>query len=203
MSEDLQGCEPTPGGPPVAASRAGDTPVSQAYEIEAPTSQAMRDLGAGLARVLRAGDVVILNGPLGAGKTTFAQGVGRGLQVRGQVASPTFVVARVHPSLVGGPALVHVDAYRLGGAGELDDLDLDAGLAESVTLVEWGSGVAEILSEDRLEIDIDRDAGATPESELRVVRVRPIGARWAAAARDLQAMAGAAVPRPGSADGPS
>ena len=85
----------------------------------------------------------MLTGELGAGKTTFTQGLGEGLGVRGAVTSPTFVIARVHPSEVGGPALVHVDAYRLGGIDELDDLDLDASLDEAVTVVEWGTGIAE------------------------------------------------------------
>lgn len=152
---------------------------SRSYEAEVPTAAAMRDLGAALATLLRAGDLVLLTGPLGAGKTTFAQGVGRGLQVRGQVASPTFVLARVHPPLEAGPALVHVDAYRLGSTAELDDLDLDADLDRSVTVVEWGVGVVEALSPDRLEVDIDRDAGAGPDDDLRVVRFRTVGTRWA------------------------
>lgn len=117
-----------------------------------PTAAAMRALGGRLAGTLRAGDLVLLTGPLGAGKTTLVQGLGEALGVRGQVTSPTFVIARVHPSLAGGPALVHVDAYRLGGMAELDDLDLD--LEGSVTVVEWGGGLAEGLSADRLEITI-------------------------------------------------
>ena len=99
-----------------------------------------------LAGLLRPGDLLILSGDLGAGKTTFTQGLGAGLGVRGDVTSPTFVIARVHPSLVDGPALVHVDAYRLRGGLELDDLDLDASLEDAVTVVEWGSGVAEGVS---------------------------------------------------------
>ena len=87
-----------------------------------------------------AGDLVILSGDLGAGKTTLTQGIGAGLGVRGEITSPTFVIARVHPSLVGGPPLVHVDAYRLGGIDELDDLDLDTSLDDAVTVVEWGEG---------------------------------------------------------------
>ena len=95
---------------------------------------------------------MLLSGELGAGKTTLARGLGAGLGVRGDVTSPTFVIARVHPSLTGGPALVHVDAYRLGGLAEVDDLDLDASLDESVTVVEWGEGKVEGLAEDRLEV---------------------------------------------------
>lgn len=139
---------------------------------ESATEQA----GAALATVLRRGDLVILTGPLGAGKTTFTRGLGRGLGVRGPVASPTFVIARVHPSLIGGPDLVHVDAYRLTGPADLDDLDLDADAAESVTVVEWGRGRAEQLSADRLEIEL-QPAGS--EGQLRELTVRSVGRRWA------------------------
>ncbi len=147
-------------------------------------AEATRAFGHALAGVLRAGDLVVLTGPLGAGKTTLTQGIGTGLGVRGQVASPTFIIARVHPSLVGGPSLVHVDAYRLGSLEELDALDLDAGLDESVTVVEWGEGLAEVLSEDRLEIVLDRPHGAgagddaDPEAGERTVTLRAVGPRW-------------------------
>ncbi|WP_369824619.1 tRNA (adenosine(37)-N6)-threonylcarbamoyltransferase complex ATPase subunit type 1 TsaE [Cellulosimicrobium sp. CUA-896] len=104
----------------------------------------------------------MLTGDLGAGKTTLTQGIGAGLGVRGQVASPTFIVAREHPSLVGGPALVHVDAYRLGSLEEVDALDLDSSLDESVTVVEWGSGLVESLAGDRLEVVLERPRGAGP-----------------------------------------
>ncbi|MGO4245441.1 tRNA (adenosine(37)-N6)-threonylcarbamoyltransferase complex ATPase subunit type 1 TsaE, partial [Janibacter sp. RAF20_2_2] len=104
-----------------------------------PDTDATTALGRRLATLLRAGDLVVLTGGLGAGKTTLTRGLGAGLGVRGAVTSPTFVIARVHPSLVGGPELVHVDAYRLGGAAELDDLDLDSELDEAVTVVEWGA----------------------------------------------------------------
>jgi tRNA threonylcarbamoyladenosine biosynthesis protein TsaE len=145
-------------------------------ELRVPTGEQMRDLGRGLARMLRAGDLVILAGPLGAGKTTLVQGIGDGLGVRGPVTSPTFVIARVHPVLSGpGPALVHADAYRLGSIGEVDDLDLDADTAAAVTVVEWGAGLADTLSEDRLEITITPDPG----TEVRTVRLIPHGARWA------------------------
>ena len=107
----------------------------------------MRALGERLGRSVQAGDLVVLTGELGAGKTTLTQGLGVGLGVRGGVTSPTFVIARVHPSLVGGPDLVHVDAYRLGGIDELDDLDLDTSLDDAVTVVEWGAGLAEGLAE--------------------------------------------------------
>jgi tRNA threonylcarbamoyladenosine biosynthesis protein TsaE len=145
---------------------------------EAPDAEAMRALGAGLAGSLRAGDLVILSGELGAGKTTFTQGLGAGLSVRGDVTSPTFVIARVHPSMVGGPSLVHVDAYRLGGIAELDDLDLDTSLDEAVTVVEWGEGIAEALAEERLEIRLHRTTGADVEDDARSVEMVPVGARW-------------------------
>lgn len=139
---------------------------------------AMRDLGRALAGVLRAGDLVVLTGALGAGKTTFAQGLAEGLGVRGPVTSPTFVIARVHPPLAGGPPLVHVDAYRLGTAVEIDDLDLDASLPESVTVVEWGEGKVEGLAADRLEVTIERTAGGTGD-DTREVRITAVGPRWA------------------------
>lgn len=132
-------------------------------------------LGVSLAKLLRAGDLVVLTGDLGAGKTTLTQGIGDGLGVRGPVTSPTFVIARVHPSLVGGPALVHVDAYRLGSTLELDDLDLDTSLADAVTVIEWGAGLVEQLSDDRLEITLVAD----PDTESRVVTLTGVGRRWA------------------------
>ncbi|WP_182908280.1 tRNA (adenosine(37)-N6)-threonylcarbamoyltransferase complex ATPase subunit type 1 TsaE [Microbispora sp. H13382] len=143
-------------------------------EFRAATAEETRALGARLAALLGPGDLVVLSGPLGAGKTTLVQGVAEGLKVRGPITSPTFVIARVHPSLSGGPALVHADAYRLGGTLEVDDLDLDASLAESVTVVEWGEGLVEGLSEDRLEIHVERGA----EGEERRVRVTGVGSRW-------------------------
>jgi tRNA threonylcarbamoyladenosine biosynthesis protein TsaE len=148
-----------------------------AYDV--PDAEAMRALGASLATVLRAGDVVVLSGELGAGKTTLTQGLGAGLGVRGDVTSPTFVIARVHPPLGDGPALVHADAFRLGGVAELDDLDLDTSLDDAVTVVEWGEGVAEGLADQRLEIRIERAvADEAPELDPREVRVSPIGGRW-------------------------
>ena len=139
------------------------------------SAAAMRDLGRELAALLRGGDLVILTGPLGAGKTTLVQGIGEGLAVRGPVTSPTFVIARVHRPLAGsGPSLVHADAYRLGSVAELDDLDLDAHVASAVTVVEWGEGLAEGLAEDRLEISI-QPAG---DGDVRTVRLTGHGARW-------------------------
>jgi len=151
-------------------------------ELTVPAADGMRALGARLAGTLRAGDLVLLTGPLGAGKTTLVRGLGEALGVRGQVTSPTFVIARVHPSLTGGPGLVHVDAYRLGGLAEMDDLDLD--LDGSVTVVEWGEGLAEGLSADRLEITIGFAAsgasGGEPRDvdEPRTVRITRVGPRW-------------------------
>ena len=144
--------------------------------VEIPTAQDMRDLGTRLARILKPGDLVVLDGPLGAGKTTLAQGIGAGLGVRGDVTSPTFVIARVHPSLVDGPPLVHADAYRVDGSLEIDDLDLDASVDDSVTIVEWGKGLVEGLAADRLDIEISRTVGS--ESELREVRITAKGQRW-------------------------
>jgi tRNA threonylcarbamoyladenosine biosynthesis protein TsaE len=144
-------------------------------ELRIATAAAMRDLGRELATRLRAGDLVILTGPLGAGKTTLVQGIGEGLGVRGPVTSPTFVIARVHPALAGsGPSLVHADAYRLGSISEVDDLDLDADMASAVTVVEWGEGLAEGLAADRLEISIQPD----PDSDTRTVRLIGHGRRW-------------------------
>ncbi|WP_329463543.1 tRNA (adenosine(37)-N6)-threonylcarbamoyltransferase complex ATPase subunit type 1 TsaE [Streptomyces sp. NBC_01431] len=139
----------------------------------------MQELGRRIAKLLRPGDLVMLTGELGAGKTTLTRGLGEGLGVRGAVTSPTFVIARVHPSLVGGPALVHVDAYRLGGGlDEMEDLDLDVSLPESVVVVEWGEGKVEDLSEDRLQVLIDRVVGET-DDDRRTVTVTGIGPRWA------------------------
>ncbi|WP_129841868.1 tRNA (adenosine(37)-N6)-threonylcarbamoyltransferase complex ATPase subunit type 1 TsaE [Streptomyces sp. RFCAC02] len=139
---------------------------------------AMRDLGRGIAGLLRAGDLVLLTGELGAGKTTLTRGIGEGLGVRGAVTSPTFVIARVHPSLTGGPALVHVDAYRLdGGLEEMEDLDLDVALPESVVVVEWGEGRVEELSDDRLHVVIDRSG--TGGDDVRRVTLTGVGDRWA------------------------
>lgn len=147
-------------------------------EVRVPTEQDMRELGRRLAARLRAGDLVVLSGELGAGKTTLVQGLGEGLGVRLPITSPTFVIARVHPSLAGGPPLVHADAYRLGSVAELDDLDLDASVEESVTVVEWGEGLAEGLTDDRLEVTIGRADG-----EERVVGVAGVGPRWSGATR--------------------
>jgi tRNA threonylcarbamoyl adenosine modification protein YjeE len=146
-----------------------------------PDPEAMRSLGEALAQQLRAGDLIVLSGELGAGKTTFTQGIGAGLQVRGTVTSPTFVISREHPPVDGGPPLVHVDAYRLGGIDELDDLDLDTSLDDAVTVVEWGEGLAEGLAESRLEVRIFRALAHQDEHadlDPRRVLMTPIGPRW-------------------------
>ena len=152
-----------------------DLPV----EAELATATDTAEFGARLADILVAGDLVVLDGPLGAGKTAMTKGIAAGLGVHGRVTSPTFVIARVHPSLVGGPDLVHVDAYRLGGLDELDDLDLDTSLDDAVTVVEWGEGMAEGLSDSRLEVRITRAETADGELDPREVEVLGIGTRWA------------------------
>lgn len=132
----------------------------------------MRTFAEVLAENLRAGDLLILSGNLGAGKTTFTQSLGRALDVAGRITSPTFVIAREHPSLGEGPALVHVDAYRLSDAEELEDLDLDSELDESITVVEWGEGLAEQLSADYLSLTItpvfEYETGADGEGDADV-----------------------------------
>jgi tRNA threonylcarbamoyladenosine biosynthesis protein TsaE len=148
-------------------------------ELTVPVPQELADLaatralGARLGAGLRAGDLVVLSGPLGAGKTSLTQGIGQALGVRGAVTSPTFVLARTHR----GPLpLVHVDAYRMREAGarlELDDLDLDAALEDAVTVVEWGEGLAERLTDSWVEVHLDRTA-----AEGRSARVLCRGPRW-------------------------
>ena len=145
--------------------------------VTLPTAEDTQELGGRVAGLLRAGDLVLLSGDLGAGKTTLARGLGSGLGVRGPVTSPTFVIARVHPSMSDGPALVHVDAYRLDDLAEVDDLDLDASLDESVTVVEWGEGKVEGLAQDRLQITLRR--GTDVADETRTASLRPVGPRWA------------------------
>ena len=149
--------------------------------VTLPDREATQTWGRRLGALLRAGDVVVLTGGLGAGKTTLTQAIAEGLGVRGPVTSPTFVIARVHPSLVGGPELVHVDAYRLDGSLELDDLDLDSELDEAVTVIEWGAGLAEELSQERLELVIDVDTS----TEVRSIRLQPNGARFESVAAQV------------------
>ena len=140
---------------------------------EIATASEMEQLGRDLGGALRAGDLVVLTGPLGAGKTTLTRGIGAGLGVRGPVQSPTFVIARTHPSEVDGPPLVHVDAYRLGSPAELDDLGLD--LDRSVTIVEWGRDMVDGLLDSWWEVEIERGVADTVDLEdddPRVVTVR-------------------------------
>ncbi len=144
-------------------------------------ASATRELGRKLANVLAPGDLVILVGDLGAGKTTLAQGIGAGLGVEGTVASPTFIIARAHRPAPGRPALIHVDAYRLGSLAELDDLDLDESIEDAVTVVEWGAGIAEVLAESHLVITLERERGGRmddPEAGVRTVTLEGYGPRW-------------------------
>ena len=142
----------------------------------------MHELGLELGNALRAGDVLVLTGPLGAGKTTLTRGIGEGLGVRGPVTSPTFVLARTHPNLVDGPPLVHVDAYRLNSAVELDDLDID--FAHSVVVVEWGAGMLDGIVDSWLDVVIERPEGANAGElgeeliEPRTVTLTGHGERW-------------------------
>jgi tRNA threonylcarbamoyl adenosine modification protein YjeE len=142
--------------------------------IKVTDELAMHQLGLNLALLLDAGDMVLLTGPLGAGKTTMTRGVGEGLGVIGTVSSPTFVIARTHKREASSVPLVHVDAYRLGSPAEFDDLDID--LARSIVLVEWGRGFAEGLTTNFLDIEIERDH--TGESEVRQVTVLGFGERF-------------------------
>ncbi|KDN18184.1 tRNA (adenosine(37)-N6)-threonylcarbamoyltransferase complex ATPase subunit type 1 TsaE [Amycolatopsis rifamycinica] len=153
-----------------------------------PTPDDTMEFGRALGRVLRAGDLVLLAGPLGAGKTTLTRGIADGLGVGGRVSSPTFVLARVHPAGAAGVPLVHVDAYRLGGdLSQLDDLDLDTDLERSAIVVEWGEGSAERLSSDYLVVRLDRR-----EDDVREVTLEPHGT-WADRTR---AFDGCSVPTP-------
>jgi tRNA threonylcarbamoyladenosine biosynthesis protein TsaE len=143
--------------------------------IELATVEDTQAFGARLAKLLRAGDLLLLTGPLGAGKTALVRGIGAGLGVSGDITSPTFVIARVHR---GDPPLVHADAYRLGDAAdpraEIDDLDLDASADDAVTVVEWGEGMVEQLNEAYLGLRIDRR-----DDDTRVIDMVPHGGDWA------------------------
>jgi tRNA threonylcarbamoyladenosine biosynthesis protein TsaE len=141
--------------------------------IVLPTAADTHTFGARLAGILEAGDLVVLTGPLGAGKTALTQGIGAGLGVSGRVVSPTFVIARTHRG--GRVPLVHVDAYRLSRLDEVDDLDLDVSVGESVTVVEWGAGLVERLTDARLEVTIAR----RHDSEVREAELTPVGGDWA------------------------
>ena len=138
-----------------------------------PAAEDTQALGRALAEVLRAGDLVVLVGPLGAGKTALTQGIGAGLGVREPVTSPTFVISRVHRD--GRVPLVHVDAYRLGSVADVDDLDLDVTVEGSVTVVEWGQGLVERLTDEHLEVRLDRR-----EDDVRTAMLVPHGPSWEA-----------------------
>lgn len=154
--------------------------------MKLPTLADTHAFGRRLAPILRAGDLVLLTGPLGAGKTALVQGIGAGLGVSGAITSPTFVIARVHR----GPIpLVHADAYRLGDRpdprAEIDDLDLDASADDSITVVEWGAGLVEQLNDEYLQVRIDR-----LDDDTRVVELVPHGGDWADRLRDLDTSSG-------------
>ncbi|PYI67220.1 tRNA (adenosine(37)-N6)-threonylcarbamoyltransferase complex ATPase subunit type 1 TsaE [Arthrobacter livingstonensis] len=183
------------------------------WEFSTATAEQTQRLAENLAGLLRAGDLIVLSGGLGAGKTTFTQGLGRSLGVRDGIISPTFVLVRIHPNLPGGPNpggpdLVHVDAYRLGSEAEIDDIDLENTMDSSVTVVEWGAGRVEHLAASRLEIELVRATGfgATGSSvpdfsdedgdEPRTLRLSAVGPRWEGV--DFSALAG-----PGAATPPS
>lgn len=184
-------------------------PTSGVMEFSVASAAETQAIAARLGSVLERGDVVVLTGGLGAGKTTFTQGLGAGLGVRPGIISPTFVLVRIHPNLEngprpGGPDLVHADAYRLQSAAEIDDIDLENTLDSAVTVVEWGAGRVEHLAESRLEIELTRSLGtgtapdrvaeeadaqstddpegqdaADADAEPRLLRIRPVGPRWA------------------------
>jgi tRNA threonylcarbamoyl adenosine modification protein YjeE len=139
------------------------------FQIQDP--EQMHQLGLAIAKVLKSGDLLLLNGPLGAGKTTLTRGIGEGLGASGTVQSPTFVLARTHRTSV-GPKLVHVDAYRLNSALELDDLDID--FANSIVVVEWARDYIDGIAENWLLVDINRDS----EDESRLVNISGFGQRW-------------------------
>lgn len=159
-------------------------------KLVAPTVEDIHRVGRALGESAQPGDLVMLNGPLGAGKTTMTQGIADGLEVTDHVSSPTFVIAQIHP---GKYDLVHVDAYRLTSMEELDALDLDTSLADSVTVVEWGSGKVEALTGSRLEIDIERPTGADGghvelgADEPRTLTFRPVGPSGSALAEAVYA----------------
>jgi len=168
--------------------------------VKVTTADGTHALAAALGGVLEAGDLLVLTGELGAGKTTFTQGLGEGLGVRAGIISPTFVLVRIHPNLAdgprpGGPDLVHVDAYRLESAAEIDDIDLENTMDTAVTVVEWGKDRVEHLSESRLEVELHRSVGGDnaadsldgdvmnfdtdDDDEPRTIVFRGFGPRWA------------------------
>ena len=143
--------------------------ITATFQVSTSDADQTRALGEDLGRVLAAGDLVMLSGGLGAGKTTLTQGIGIGMGVRGRVASPTFIVARVHPSLSGGPDLIHADAYRIKDLSDLETLDLDSSLDEAVTVVEWGEGKTEAMSNERLSIEVRRASGGQADTDGDII----------------------------------
>lgn len=137
------------------------------------TVESTQKIGVSLGQKLRAGDVLILDGPLGAGKTTFTQGVADGMKVRGPITSPTFVIYRIHPSIKSGPSLIHLDAYRLNSLAEVDDLDLDSNLYNAVLVAEWGSGKIEGIADEFLVVRFNRH-----DDDTRTISFIPNGNRW-------------------------
>lgn len=164
--------------------------ITATFQVSTSDADQTRALGEDLGRILAAGDLVMLSGGLGAGKTTLTQGIGIGMGVRGRVASPTFIVARVHPSLSGGPDLIHADAYRIKDLSDLETLDLDSSLDEAVTVVEWGEGKTEAMSDERLSIEVRRASGGQADTDgdiidlehmddgTRLIVLRAHGHRW-------------------------
>ena len=164
--------------------------ITATFQVSTSDADQTRALGEDLGRILAAGDLVMLSGGLGAGKTTLTQGIGIGMGVRGRVASPTFIVARVHPSLSGGPDLIHADAYRIKDFSDLETLDLDSSLDEAVTVVEWGEGKTEAMSDERLSIEVRRASGGQADTDgdiidlehmddgTRLIVLRAHGHRW-------------------------
>jgi tRNA threonylcarbamoyladenosine biosynthesis protein TsaE len=144
--------------------------------ITLATPDDTRRLGSRLGELVRAGDLIVLDGPLGAGKTVLVQGLAAGLGAKGPVTSPTFVISRVHEG--GRLPLVHVDAYRLAGTLEVDDLDLDTDLTLAVVAVEWGAGLVEALTDAHLRIELTRPEGAE-EGEVRAAVLHAVGGDWA------------------------
>ncbi len=198
--------------------------MTATWQFQTAAAEETQIIAERLGGMLQAGDLLILSGELGAGKTTFTQGLGRGLGVRSGIISPTFVLVRIHPNLPdgprpGGPDLVHVDAYRLGSSGEVDDIDLENTLDSAVTVVEWGAGFVEHLAESRLEVELVRAVGAAHAGldgaevdgaevaglrvdgagfdvddgdEARLLRVTAVGPRWGGV--DLSGLPGTAAP---------
>ena len=164
--------------------------ITATFQVSTSDADQTRALGEDLGRILAPGDLVMLSGGLGAGKTTLTQGIGIGMGVRGRVASPTFIVARVHPSLSGGPDLIHADAYRIKDLSDLETLDLDSSLDEAVTVVEWGEGKTEAMSNERLSIEVRRASGGQADTDgdiidlehmddgTRLIVLRAHGHRW-------------------------